>query len=227
MRNESNLLGGTSLILEHPADLDALPPPLVTRISPAARQLFAGFPASVEQLASTAPRASLGRALARLAAESACELEIHQAGYPIPNGDAVYVRLGTPPVLVSGALDGVPDHCPVPLADVLLHTGVVALQYGYALGLLPPVRQVALVALMAEFDALYPGEIGRIALPAVPEAFHAVYEDSGVYLCADPTGATWYFSSTGGTFGSGPPIGDWLDSFFDAGPFGPGWPIGN
>ncbi len=227
MRTETNLLEGTTVVLERPSELGGLRAPLRRLVTPAVRALFEGFPGSVEALAAKSTSRAVGASLARLARAPLCEVEIHRPGALGGGAAEAYVRLGDPPVLLSGDVGRLPARCPAALAEVLRLVGVVRAQYGGALGLLRPSAQRCLADLASEYDRYYPGALADLPMPATPRAFHAIYEDSGAYVCASPAGDTWRFSLCGGDYGPGPPVTEWIDAFFEAGPLGRTWPVGN
>lgn len=227
MREEGNIIEGRTVVLEHAAELSSLSPSLRRLVPASARALFEGYPRSLEALSAKSGRRALADALARLAASGRCELEIHRSGHPRAYPSETYVRFGERPVLLSGGYARVPSRCAPALAAVLRLVGVVRMQYGFSLGLLAPSRQQTLARLGAQLERTCPGELAALPMPTRPETFHAFYECSGAYVCADRSGATWNFSLAGGDYGAGPPVDAWLDGFFEKGPFGQGWPIGH
>lgn len=226
MRKETNLLGGETTILESGAELALLPQRLQRLVPDATARLFDRFPESLVEAAAKAPSDAIEAALRRLARGRAL-LELNLPGLGIAEPAETYLRLGETPVLLSGPLTPAPGRSPAALADLLRLVGAVRQQYGFALGLLPPASQLPLSQLAEAFERTYPGELAALPMPENVDGFWAFYENSGAYLCVDRGGATWKFSAIGGDYGPGPPVGAWLDTFFEQGPFGEAWPVGN
>jgi hypothetical protein len=229
VRREPNSLEGATLVVERVDDLTNVPARLRDLVTAPARSLFEGYPGSLERLAARTKRMKIADALTRLARSGRCELEIHRPGRRGGGASEVYVRVGEHPVRLSGSIARPPARCPPALAEVLRLVGVVRAEYGFALGLLAPADQIRLSDLARQYEGYYPGALAAdpACLPRDPSAYFAVYENSGAYVCTNRNGRTWSFSLTGGDYGEGPSIASWLDRFFEAGPFGPTWPVGN
>ncbi len=122
MREEANLLDGTSTMLERAEELERLRPSLARLVPRALGKLFTGFPGSFRELSAECAFPPLARWLSKQARSGRCELAIHRAGPPanrVHKEPEVYLHVGSARVMVSGPVARVPRRCPSALAAVL------------------------------------------------------------------------------------------------------------
>lgn len=227
MREEPCDLDGTCVVLEHPRELAKLRAPLSRLVSPRLAALFRDPPAAFARLAEGAAFAPLARWLRAMGEMKGWEIGIYQPGARFADLKLeVYLQRPSSEasLLLSGGVADVPAWCPASLRETLRAVGVVRQQYNTAGVLLAPSDQQSLPSLHEEHRDMWFGDPhDSVDIPPRPEEYRAFYlKTTGCHFTANPRGDTWECSYVGG-HRPGPPLDDWLTTFFERGPFGPEW----